>query len=112
MIVLRTSRLSLRLFIATDAEFVFELLNDPEWKKFIGQRGVQNEGDARTWIADKLVGPYWRQGFGLWVMQRNTDGTLLGMCGLVRRDKSRKSITPRRSVCCSHPVCASSASNA
>ena len=86
MLVLRTPRIVLRWFTAADAGFIVELLNDPGWKKFIGERGVHTEDDARAWIAERLVALYWSQGFGLWAMQRNSDGALLGICGLVKRD--------------------------
>ena len=86
MLVLRTPRILLRWFTADDAAFIVELLNDPGWKKFIGERGVHNEEDARAWIADRLIASCWDQGFGLWAMQRTEDGELLGMCGLVQRD--------------------------
>lgn len=86
MRVLQTPRLLLRWFTADDAAFIVELLNDPGWKRFIGERGVHNEDDARAWIAERLVASYWKQGFGLWAMQRLDDGALVGMCGLVKRD--------------------------
>ncbi|HZH44390.1 MAG TPA: GNAT family N-acetyltransferase [Lysobacter sp.] len=86
MHVLETPRLRLRWFEPGDAAFVAELLNDPDWLRFIGDRGVRTEDDARHWIAERLVASYWRQGFGLWAMERKADGVPLGMCGLVRRD--------------------------
>ena len=86
MLVLRTPRVVLRWFTDDDARFIVELLNDPGWKKFIGERGVRTEDDARTWIAERLVALYRSQGFGLWAMQRVSDGALIGMCGLVKRD--------------------------
>lgn len=86
MPVLDTPRLALREFTADDAAFIVELLNDPGWLRFIGDRGVRSEADARAWIDERLVGSYRRHGFGLWAMQRRADGALLGMCGLVRRD--------------------------
>ena len=86
MLVLRTPRIVLRWFTGADASFIVELLNDPGWKKFIGERGVRAQDDARAWIADRLVASYWSQGFGLWAMQRSSDGALLCMCRLVQRD--------------------------
>lgn len=86
MPILDTPRLTLREFTTDDAGFIVELLNDPGWLRYIGDRGVRTEADARAWIDERLVGSYRRHGYGLWAMQRRTDGALLGMCGLVRRD--------------------------
>ena len=48
--VLQTDRLILRHLTADDAEFVFELVNDPAWLRFIGDRGVRTLDDARDYI--------------------------------------------------------------
>ena len=42
--------------------------------------------DARTWIRERLIGNYERQGFGFWAVERRADAALMGMCGLVKRD--------------------------
>jgi RimJ/RimL family protein N-acetyltransferase len=84
-VVLRTVRLVLREFTAADAAFVVALVNDPDWLRFIGERNVRTDDDARQFIAEQLVAKYRSQGFGLWAMQRQDDGALLGMCGLVAR---------------------------
>lgn len=57
MLVLRTPRLALRWFTVADANVIVELLNEPLWIRFIGERGVRNEDDARSWIAERLVSP-------------------------------------------------------
>ncbi|MBV8465818.1 MAG: GNAT family N-acetyltransferase, partial [Burkholderiales bacterium] len=38
-----TERLSLREFVPDDAPFVLQLLNDPDWHRFIGDRGIRTE---------------------------------------------------------------------
>jgi ribosomal-protein-alanine N-acetyltransferase len=86
MQVLQTPRLSLRWFTTDDAAFIVELLNDPGWLAFIGDRGVRNESQARRWIDERLIVPTERQGFGLWAVERREDAALLGMCGLVKRE--------------------------
>ena len=85
MIVLETPRLVLRWFDDADAPTLVELMNDPDWLRFIGDRGVRTNEDARRYIADKILAPCWEQGFGLWAIQRKSDGALAGMCGLVKR---------------------------
>ena len=84
--VLHTERLSLRCFDAQDAGFILALLNDPGWLRYIGDRGVRDEADAREWIASRLVETYQRLGFGFWAVQRQGSDELLGLCGLIKRD--------------------------
>ncbi len=85
MIVLLTERLILRWFRPDDAAVAFELVNDPDWIRNIGDRGVRSIDDARAWIENRVSASYFEHGFGSWAMQRREDGALLGTCGLVRR---------------------------
>ena len=84
--VLQTDRLILRRLTADDAEFVFELVNDPAWLRFIGDRGVRNLDDAREYIRKGPVDSYSRHGFGLYAIERKEGGLPIGICGLVKRD--------------------------
>src|SRR5262245_29361575 len=86
VIVLETARLRLRWFGPADADALLLLLNDPDWLRHIGDRGVRTRDDALQFIAGRLVDGYWRQGFGLWAVERRDDGAFAGMCGLVCRD--------------------------
>ena len=47
---LLTPRLAIRLFTDDDAAFVVELLNDPDWLRFIGDRQVRTLDDARAYL--------------------------------------------------------------
>lgn len=80
----RTSRLILRHADADDAPFIVELLTDPDFVRFIGDRGVRDEASAREYLG-KLGASYEQHGFGLYVVTLH-DGARLGLCGLVRRD--------------------------
>jgi RimJ/RimL family protein N-acetyltransferase len=84
--VLETPRLVLRRLRAADAPFILELVNVPAFLRHIGDRGVRNLDDARAYIANGPVASYERHGFGLWHVALRTDGTAIGMCGLLKRD--------------------------
>ncbi|WP_411504146.1 GNAT family N-acetyltransferase [Brevibacillus centrosporus] len=86
MIVLETERLYLRYQTLDDAPFILELVNDPAWLQFIGDRGVRTLDDARSYIANGAIKSYERDGFGFYLVERKEDHTLLGMCGLVKRE--------------------------
>ena len=86
MNVIETGRLRLRWFAEPDAAFILELLNEPEWKQYIGDKNVTTLAAARDYIESGPCTSYRRYGFGLWAMQRKSDAELVGMCGLIKRD--------------------------
>jgi RimJ/RimL family protein N-acetyltransferase len=88
MLILETDRLRLRWFTGTDtdADFLRALLNDPGWLANIGERHVRTRRQALAWIATRHTATYGRLGFGFWGVERKSDGRLLGMCGLIKRD--------------------------
>lgn len=81
-----TPRLSIRPLQLVDAAFILELLNDPGFLQFIGDRGVRDLDDARRYIETGPMASYARHGFGLWRVARREDDVPVGMCGLLRRD--------------------------
>lgn len=86
MQVLATERLVLRWLVEEDAGFILELMNDPDWLRFIGDRGVRTVEDARDYIATRLAAMYPRLGFGLYAVEPREGGAPIGICGLVKRD--------------------------
>lgn len=86
-VVLETPRLRLRRFTTGDADFILELVNEPSWIRYIGDKGVRDLEDARRYLEEGPVRMYGKHGFGLWLVARKEDGERLGMCGLVKRDK-------------------------
>jgi RimJ/RimL family protein N-acetyltransferase len=83
--MLETDRLVIRPFVASDAGFIVELVNDPAWLRYIGDRNIRSLDDAARYIENGPRAMYRRAGFGLWLVALR-DGTPIGMCGLVRRD--------------------------
>ncbi len=65
-----TDRLRLRCLHAGDAAFILELVNEPAWLEFIGDRAVRNLDDAQAYIAKGPVAMYERCGFGLFLVVR------------------------------------------
>jgi RimJ/RimL family protein N-acetyltransferase len=84
--VLKTRRLVLRELAESDADFVLELLNDADFLRFIGDRGVRTPESARHYILNGPVASYSRHGFGLYLVELADTGRALGMCGLVKRE--------------------------
>jgi RimJ/RimL family protein N-acetyltransferase len=83
--VLETERLILRHLEEDDAPFILNLLNQPSFLRFIGDKGVRNLDQAREYMLSGPVASYAQHGYGLYLTQLR-DGTPIGMCGLVRRE--------------------------
>ncbi len=86
MRVLETERLLLRWFTAADAAFILDLLNQPSWQRFIGDRGIDSLEAARHYIETVPVASYHRHGFGLFAVELKAPQTPAGMCGLIKRE--------------------------
>jgi len=86
MKVLETDRLILRRLTVEDGEFILELLNDPSWLRFIGDKGVNTLEDACDYILNSPVAMYERLGFGLYLTELKGEGVPIGICGLIKRD--------------------------
>lgn len=85
MIVLETERLVLRKLSTDDAEFVLELLNEPSFLRYIGDKGVRNIDDACHYILTGPVDSYERHGFGLYLVELKETDLPIGISGLVKR---------------------------
>ncbi|HVS80940.1 MAG TPA: GNAT family N-acetyltransferase [Pyrinomonadaceae bacterium] len=86
MIILETQRLILRRLSTDDAEFILELLNEPSFLRYIGDKGVRSLDDARQYILNGPVDSYERNGFGLYLVELKENGVPIGISGLVKRD--------------------------
>jgi len=83
---LETERLTIRPLTPRDARFIFELVNEPPWLAYIGNKGVLTLDDADAYIRKGPMRMYADRGFGLCLVERKGDGTPMGMCGLIKRD--------------------------
>ncbi|MCG8435966.1 MAG: GNAT family N-acetyltransferase [Gammaproteobacteria bacterium] len=86
MSILETERLTLRELNIDDAAFILELVNDPDWLQYIGDKGVRNLDDARGYILNGPMASYRDHGFGLYMTELKDDGAPIGICGLLKRD--------------------------
>lgn len=86
MKILDTERLTLRLLEAGDAPFILELVNEPGWLRFIGDRGIRTVEAARDYIVHNVLAMQEKYGFSLYLAESKTNNERLGMCGLIKRD--------------------------
>jgi len=84
--VLETERLTLDTLATDDAEFILELLNEPSFLRYIGDKGVRTEVDARRYVLTGPVASYERFGFGLYLVRLKQSDQPIGICGLLKRE--------------------------
>ena len=83
--ILQTERLVLREMVESDAAFILQLLNEPSFLQYIGDKGVRTVEDAQAYIRGGPVASYSANGHGLYLVVLRDSGTPIGMCGLVTR---------------------------
>ena len=86
MNIIETERLTLCKLSTADAGFILDLLNQPSFIRYIGDRGVRTLEDAERYILNGPVASYERYGFGLYLTQLKESHSPIGMCGLIKRD--------------------------
>lgn len=80
-----SDRLSFRMILPADADFMLGLMNDPDYHRFIGDRGLKTVEDARRYIRENITPHHTRHGFGLWLAS-TAEGKPVGIAGLLKRD--------------------------
>jgi len=84
--MLETERLTLSRLSYDDAQFIFDLVNEPAFKQFIGVRKVHTLDDAKAYLRNGPMDNYEKHGFGLYLVCLRENGTPVGICGLVKRE--------------------------
>lgn len=80
-----TERLNLIPTSIADAAFIFELLNTPNWLKYIGDRKVHTLADATNYIKVKMIPQLERLGYGNFTITLKSTKEKIGICGLYDR---------------------------
>jgi RimJ/RimL family protein N-acetyltransferase len=83
MKIFDTDRLTLRELTEEDASFILQLLNEPSYLRFIGDRGVRTTDDARSYLLNRLMNSYRQFGFGLYLVELREPQFPVGICGLI-----------------------------
>ena len=84
-IIAKNERIHLRQITKADAPFIFNLLNQKGWLKYIGDRKIKSLKDAQAFIK---LGPrrsYKSHGFGHYLVVNNSDNAPVGVCGFMKR---------------------------
>jgi [ribosomal protein S5]-alanine N-acetyltransferase len=88
--ILETERLIIREIETSDAEFILDLLNQPSFIKYIGDRNVRTLDDAKNFLETRYRKSYQDNGFGLYLVELKSEiqnlKSKIGICGFVKRD--------------------------
>jgi RimJ/RimL family protein N-acetyltransferase len=84
--VIETERLMLSRLTADDAQFILQLVNEPAFVRYIGDRGVRTLDDARRYLEAGPLASYARRGFGMYRVSLKAGDIPIGICGLIKRD--------------------------
>lgn len=84
--ILETERTILRKVTNNDAGFILDLLNQPSFIRYIGDRNVRTAPDALDYIESRFIKIYKQFGFGMWAVELKDNQMPIGICGFVKRD--------------------------
>jgi ribosomal-protein-alanine N-acetyltransferase len=80
-----SDRLYLRPTTEEDAALVLAILTAPKALKFIGDRNLHNEEDAREYIRQRALTQLRERGYANYTLVTKETGTKVGVCGLYVR---------------------------
>ena len=88
MIIAETDRLIIDKLTLKDAPFMLELLNTPNWHKYIGDRNVKSVKEAETYLTNGILKSYKDSGFGFYkLLLKEENNKIIGTAGLVKREQ-------------------------
>lgn len=83
--IVQTPRLTLRVFTLDDAALMRDVLNAPDFIRFVGDRGVHTLEQARQHITEKVLASQSENGFSMYHVSLRETGEAIGACGLIKR---------------------------
>lgn len=86
MNILNTDRLFLKQLTPGDAPFILDLLNEPAFHKYIGDKGIRKQKEALKYLEDGPIASYKNHGYGLYLVKETASDSPIGICGLKKRE--------------------------
>ncbi len=86
MNLLKTDRLLINRITLDDAAFILELMNDKDWIKNIGDRGMTSIEDAEAYIKTRFLKTYEESNLGFFGLITKNSKEVIGIAGLVDRE--------------------------
>ena len=83
---IETERLILRPITAEDAPLVLAVMNDPDFIRYVSDRGLRTNTDAERYISERMLPGYEKNGFGMCAVCLKQSGSAIGTCGIFKRN--------------------------
>lgn len=87
--VIETPRLTLRKVVASDVEFIAEMLLDPKVTRYYGQ--TYTRADADDWM-QRIFMRYERDGYAFWLAETKETGQPVGHMGLLDQEVENETL--------------------
>ena len=84
--LMETARLRMKPVTVNDAELMLAIWNDPAFIRNVTDRGIRTLQQSRDAIKDGAQKLFQDYGYGPYCMSLKSDGSMIGICGLFRRD--------------------------
>lgn len=78
--IFETERLQVRELAQSDFDALHGMFNDPLVMRYFPS--TRDEKETQEWL-DRMMASYTSPGYGLWGLERLTDSTFVGYCGLL-----------------------------
>ena len=85
MNLITTDRLLINRITIDDAGFILELMNDKDWIKNIGDKGLRTIEDVQAYIQNRFLKTYIESNYGFYTMNLKNTLQIIGIVGLVDR---------------------------
>ena len=79
--IFETQRLTLHRFTEADAPLILQLNSDPDVIRYVHERVLQTEDEARAIILNIIL-PQYEKNLGRWAIYIKTSNEFIGWCGL------------------------------
>ncbi|MCO7227071.1 GNAT family N-acetyltransferase [Pleionea sp. CnH1-48] len=80
-----TERLRVREFNEEDAEFIYQLTNEPDFLRYVGDKNIHDLDAAKKYLLEGPIASYQQYGFGLFLVSLKSNDAPVGTCGLIKR---------------------------
>ena len=83
--ILETERTVVDRITLNDAPFFVDLVNSPDWLRYIGDRDVSSVDDARRFLSAGFLKSYIDNEFGYYIVRTASDRAPIGICGFLKK---------------------------
>lgn len=80
-----SKRLIIRPTFEQDDKLIFQLMNNPKFIKYVGDRKISSINDAKNYIKVKMLAQLYLMGYSSYTLINKSNGDKIGICGLYNR---------------------------